>query len=595
MFERLKRVLPYVRRTMVIVWNAAGIFVVLWVFILLLQALLPVLFVVLVRETVDLFVTYSPESTDTSQMILIVGATGLVFVLQQYLGSVSRWLNTVQGDRVSDYMREVILTKAIELDLSYFETPAYYDKLHRARMEARMRPLQLIRDIGTLVRNTLTLIGMAGLLIAYGVWLIPLLLVATLPAFYVLLRYTRRYNEWRLQNTSKQRLVTYHEMVLTQREAAPEVRIFSIGEHYRQQFSKFSTALRNERLRIERDRMIANIFATTFGIAATAGVLVWAGLRTLRGLASFGDLAAFYQIFSQGQGLALQLLNSAGSIYENMLFLENLFEFLDLEPNIQDNDATEMIPLPLQKGIRFENVDFHYPESERAVFDQFNWELPAGKIVALVGENGQGKSTLLKLLCRLYDPTGGHVYWDDVDLRDLPMSEVYRAVTVLFQTPSHYFESARHNIAVGDIDADLSEDALTRAATAAGIDHVIRKLPDGYETVLGKWFSGEELSGGEWQRLALARAFVREAAIIVLDEPTSALDSWAEMDWYDRFRQIAEGRTTMLITHRFTTAMQADLICVLQDNQVIEYGTHDELVMQGGHYATSWKAQMQEA
>lgn len=594
LFQRLIASLPYLRRTLAIVWEAARFYLIAWAVVLFIQALLPVLLVVLVRETVNLLLAYTPES-DVTPLAVSVVLTGIVFVGQQYLSSVSRWLNIAQGRHVSDYMREIVQNKATTLDLSYFETANYYDQLHRARMDARMRPTQLISQLGTLARNGLTLIGMAGLLLSYAVWLIPVLLLATLPAFYVLVHFTRRLNEWRLRNTSNERLMNYQELVLTGPTQAPEVRIFGLSDYYRNQFRTTSTQVRNEQIRLEGEQMLANIAATTIGVVVTAGVLLWAGLRVLSGAATYGDLVAFYQIFSQGQGQALQLLNSAGSIYENLLFLENLFEFLDLEPNIRDEAQREMIPLPLQDGIRFQGVDFRYPQSERAVFTDFDWDIPAGKIVALVGENGQGKSTLLKLLCRLYDPTGGSVCWDGVDLRALPLSEVHGAVTVLFQTPTHYFETARHNIGVGAIESELDDDTIQRAAQAAGVHEVVRKLPQEYETLLGKWFGGEELSGGEWQRLALARAFVRDAAIIVLDEPTSALDSWAEMDWYDRFRQIAAGRTTMLITHRFTTAMQADLICVLHGNRIIERGTHDELIAQGGHYATSWHAQMQNA
>lgn len=249
--------------------------------------------------------------------------------------------------------------------------------------------------------------------------------------------------------------------------------------------------------------------------------------------------------------------------------------------------------MPLRDSIVFEDITFYYPGSGRPALQNFNWRIPAGRIVALVGENGVGKSTLMKLLCRFYDPDAGRVLWDGVDIRELPLDALRQQVTVLFQQPYQYHESARHNIAVGDLASKPALQSIKAAAAAAKADAPISKLPGTYESILGKLFGGAELSGGEWQRVALARAFLREAPIVILDEPTSAMDSWAELDWLQRFREMVAGRTAIMITHRFTTAMQADLIFVMDTNSIIESGTHDELLAQGGRYAQSWHAQMQ--
>jgi ATP-binding cassette subfamily B protein len=316
--------------------------------------------------------------------------------------------------------------------------------------------------------------------------------------------------------------------------------------------------------------------------------------RTFEGQLTLGDLALFYQAFTQGQGLLRSLLGNVGRIYENVLFLGNLFEFLDMQPQIVDPPHPKPAPTTLQEGIRFRQVTFSYPGSERKVLEDFNFDIPAGKVVAIVGANGAGKTTLVKLLCRLYDPQSGSIQLDGTDLCELRVKQVRRLITVLFQFPAPYFTSAAENIRLGDLAAAPDRGAIESAARSAGAHEFITRLPRGYDTPLGKWFAGgAELSGGEWQRLALARAFLRRAQIMILDEPTSFMDSWAEVDWFDRFRELAVGRTAIFITHRLLIAKRADIIHVMDKGRIVESGSHDELLAQGGRYAQSWVAQVQ--
>jgi ATP-binding cassette subfamily B protein len=321
--------------------------------------------------------------------------------------------------------------------------------------------------------------------------------------------------------------------------------------------------------------------------------MAWMVWRALQGWLTLGDLALFYQAFHRGQSLLRALLGNVGQIYSHTLFLGNLFEFLDL--NAQITDPLHPIPAPttLKEGICFRQVVFRYPGSEQVALRDFDLTIPAGQIVALVGANGAGKTTLIKLLCRLYDPEDGQITMDGIDLRDLSLKELRRRITVLFQFPVDYHATAAHNIALGDLTMAPTRAEIEAAAQGAGAHEVMARLPRGYETLLGKWFvDGTELSGGEWQRVALARAFLRQAPIVVLDEPTSFMDSWAEMAWLQRFRDLVHGRTALIITHRFTTAMHADIIHVMHQGRIVESGSHSELVARGGHYSQSWSAQM---
>jgi ATP-binding cassette subfamily B protein len=319
--------------------------------------------------------------------------------------------------------------------------------------------------------------------------------------------------------------------------------------------------------------------------------MIW---RTVQGALTLGDLVLAYQAFQQGQGLIRALLGSVNQLYAAVLFLGSLFDFLTLRPEVVSPAVPAPLPVPLRTGIRFEGVTFRYPRSDRTTLADLDLEIPAGRIVAILGANGAGKSTLVKLLCRFYDPQAGRITVDGIDLRHVDVDMLRRSISAVFQAPIRYAATAAENIAFGDVEQPMSASRITAAAVAAGAHETIQRLPEGYATKLGTLFAGgTDLSVGEWQRIALARAVLREAPIWLLDEPTSATDSWAEAEWLDRLRALAQGRTTLIITHRLSTAVRADVIHVMADGRIVESGTHDELLARHGQYAASWAAQRQ--
>jgi ATP-binding cassette subfamily B protein len=354
--------------------------------------------------------------------------------------------------------------------------------------------------------------------------------------------------------------------------------------------------LRNERKQLAWKQSLAEIGTATVALLITAAAMVWMLWNAVKGSLTLGELALFYQAFQKGQGVMGSLFVNMGEIYSNSIFLNDLFEFLDHQPEVTDAVEPASVPTPLREGISFENVTFHYPGSERVALSEFNLTVPTGRIVAIVGSNGAGKSTLVKLLCRFYDPAEGRILMDGIDLRQFNLKELRRQITILFQEPVYYHNTFTENIALGDLSAKVEPERIAIAAKAAGADNIAAGLPKGYDTLLGKWFKGgTELSVGQWQRVALARAYWRQAPILVLDEPTSAMDPWAEHDWLQRFRGLAAGHTTLIITHRFTTAMYADIIHVMESGRVVESGSHAELLALNGRYAQSWRDQMRVA
>jgi ATP-binding cassette, subfamily B, bacterial len=582
-----------------LIWDASGNWTLAWMILLMIQGILPAATVYLTRFLVDnlVLVVGAGISWQTVQTVLFPAALMvLVMVLTEGLQSANEWVSTAQSELVQDHISGLVHQQSIAIDYGCYESSDYNDYLSRARDGASDRSLALLENTGSLLQNGITLVAIAAILIPYGLWLPIVLTASAFPAFIIILRLNLTQYEWSQRTTTDRRLLQYYEFLLTTSWTAAELRLFNLGPYLKSTYQTLRQRLRHEQLKILRSQTLGRLGASLVALLVTGGVLLWMGKQVLLGIMTLGDLALFYQSFKQGQGIIKTLLGSLGKIYKNSLFISNLFEFLQIKPQIIDPPIPLPIPASLQKGICFKQVTFRYPQSSTPVLENFSLTIPAGQVVAIVGDNGAGKSTLMKLLCRLYDPESGSIEIDGIDLREFSVESLRQLITVLFQFPVPYHFTAAQNIAIGDLSNPRSQSDIEAAAHDSGIHDRLMRLPQGYDSMLGKWFpGGTDLSGGEWQRLALARAFLKKAQVMILDEPTSAMDPWAEFDWLERFRTMAKGQTAVVITHRFTLAMRTDRIHVMRAGQIVESGSHDELIAQSGFYAESWAAQMQRS
>ena len=589
--------LPYLPRTLGLMWHVAKPWTVAWILLLVVEGVLPAASVYLTKLVVDGVVSALKGGgswPDVRAVLVLFAVLAGLMLLLEVVHSAIGWIRTVQAELLKDHISGLIHAKSASMDLAFYEFPDYYDHLHRARSEATSRPVALLENLGSLFQNSITIIAMGAILIPLGPWLSVALLLSALPAFFVVVHFAVVQYQWRVRTTEDERRAGYYDWILTAGESAPELRLFGLAKYFRSAYQDLRTVLRRERLSLARRQSFGELAASVIALLITGAALVWMLWKAMRGLITLGDLALIYAAFNQGQRLMRTLLESVGQLYANSLFLGNLFEFLALEPLVIEPSVDQAkTPRGLHEEINFKQISFRSPESQRKALEDFNLRVPAGKVVAIVGPNGAGKSTLIKLLCRFYDPESGSIEIDGIDLKQIPTQELRRLVTVLFQQPFHYNDTVRENIGYGDLEREPTIDEIRAAVEAAGAEEIISRLPQGYDSLLGRWFAGgTELSVGEWQRIALARAFLRSAPIIILDEPTSALDPWAEADWLERFRRLAVGRTAIVITHRFTTAMHADVIHVMEAGRIVESGTHEDLLFQEGRYCESWKRQM---
>jgi ATP-binding cassette subfamily B protein len=494
--------------------------------------------------------------------------------------------------QLANRIRGEIIGKALTLDLAYFEDSDFYDRLQNARRDGGYKPVELINDTFLIVQNLITLISFALLMLRFSPWLVVILVVTSIPAFIAETRYSERGFRLLTRRAPETRQVNYLSRLLTEDTAVKEIKLFNIGgtllKRYTTLFDKFFEEDKSLALRRAGAGFALGLIAT-LGFYGSYAWIVW---HTVQGRITLGDMTLYLAIFRQGQSTFQSILSAIGNIYENNLFMANFFDFLRLEPRMKTNGQGRKLPRPLRGGIEFRGVGFRYPDSDEWALRGVDLAIRPGEKIALVGHNGAGKTTLIKLLSRLYDPTEGSILIDGIDIRDLDPLELQQRIGVIFQDFVRYHLPVRENIGFGQIDAMDDAERIAAAARKSGAQAVVEELPLGYETMLGRWFhDGHELSLGQWQKIALARAFMREAEILVLDEPTASVDARAEYEIFQNFKTLTEGKMAILISHRFSTVRMADRIAVIQGGSIVELGTHEELLRREGVYAELFSMQ----
>ena len=585
------------RRPLALVWESSRGWTIAGLALVIVQALLPLASLYLIKLTVDAVtagITAVDKAASIREVLILVALTGLVALLTAAARAVASIIELHKGQLVTDHVTDIIHRQSVAVDLAYYEDSRYHDTFYRAQREASSRPARIVAELTSLIQNGISLIALGGLLL-YLHWGVSLVLFATaLPSIVVKVRHSNRLYGWyRKRTETERRAYDYHRM-LTDIVHAKEIRLFGLGEVFRSRYRGLRTILRGEQLDLAKKRSQADLLAQTVTVVSLFAIVALIAWQTIQGRMTIGDMVMYQQAFQRAQTALQGITMGLAGLYENNLFLSNFYDFLGLKPNVAALEGSAACAMPKypKSGIKLEGIRFSYPNTDREALCGVDLEIAPGEVVALVGDNGAGKTTMAKLLCRLYDPSSGRITYDDIDYKMLELDLLRREITMIFQDYMQYPFSVRENIWVGDVSLDPEDLRIERAARQAGADPMIRRLEQGYETILGKRFrKGAEISIGEWQKIALSRAFLRDARLIILDEPTSAMSARAEYELFQSFRELLNGRSALLISHRFSTVRMADKICVMENGRIVEQGTHNNLVGQDGRYAKMYEMQ----
>ena len=575
-----------------IVWDSGPAVVALGLVFRLIASLLPLALLGITKLIIDAIVhsLTSHQPVQPKFWWLVVAEFGVAVISSV----ITRGIDYTDALLADKYMRHVsiqVMKHAAGLDLIAYEDPVFYDRLERARVQATDR-LGMIQSIGRLVQQVITTVSLSVSIMFFSPWLLLLLIIGVVPAFlgeshFAFLGYAKNFRQ-----TPIRRQLDYLRVLGGSREAAKELKLFGLSKFLTERFTTLSNAIYEENVALSRRRLVAGSFLSllgTTGYYAAYAYVIW---RTIAGALTIGSLTFLAGAILQASTNIQQIFSTLSSIADQALFLTDLLAFFEMKPTIQSKPNALPAPRPIRRGFEFRNVSFKYPGSSRLILNGLDFHLRPGERVALIGENGQGKTTIVKLITRLYDPTEGQILLDGVDLRDYELEDLYREIGVIFQDFMRYEMTARENIAVGRIDDLQNATLLQTAAQKSLADQVIAKLPNHYEQMLGRRFDGGvDLSGGEWQKVALARAYLRDAQLLILDEPTAALDAKSEFEVFQRFAELTAGKMALFISHRFSTVRMADRIVVLEQGKIAEEGNHDQLARMGGRYAEMFEMQ----
>lgn len=519
---------------------------------------------------------------------LVVIEFGLA-ALGAILSRVMDYTDTVLADRYTKYISVRVMEHASHLDLERYEDPDFYDKLERARVQATDR-LATIRMMGQLLQQVVVTITMAGSIIFYAPWLLVILIVSVIPTFAGETHFAFLHYALNFKQTPARRQMDYLRVLGASKESAKELKLFGLGAFLTSRFKKLSNEILDEDIDLAKRRFwttTALSILGTVGYYATYAIVIY---RTVLGRYNIGTLYFLTGAIAGASSNIQTVFSTFSGLADQALFMSDLIEFFKVKPKTQS--GTLPAPRPIRRGFEFRNVTFAYPGTTREVLSRLSFSLEPGERIALIGENGQGKTTIVKLLTRLYDPTEGEILLDGRDLREYDLEDLSREIGVIFQDFMRYEMTAAENIAMGKVECCDAKEKIAEAAQKSGAHDLIRSLPNGYQQMLGRRFeSGVDLSGGQWQKIALARAYLRDAQVLILDEPTASLDARSEHEVFERFAELTAGKMALLISHRFSTVRMADRILVLEDGQIAEAGNHYDLMAQGGRYSRMFELQ----
>ena len=521
----------------------------------------------------------------------LVAAEMALAVLTGALSRTVDYFDNLLADRYTHHVSVEVMRKAAALDVTVYEDPVFYDRLERARVQATDR-LAMIQQMGRLIQQTVTAGAFSAVLIRYSPFLLLLLVAGIIPAFlgeshFAFLTYAKNFRQ-----TPLRRQMDYLRQVGGSKEAAKELKLFNLSEYLTQRFTGLSQRIYRENVSLNRRRMFWGGVLSILGQLGYYGAYAYSILLTIQGRYTIGDLTLITTAIMQAMSNIQQAFSTASGVADQALFLTDLVAFFEMKPSVESKPNGLPMPRPVLRGFEFRGVSFAYPGTTRRVLKDFDFILRPGERVALIGENGQGKTTIVKLITRLYDPSEGEILLDGVDLREYDLADLHSEIGVIFQDFMRYEMTARENIAVGRVEVDHTQQAIENAAQRSMASGVIAKLNNGYDQMLGRRFEGGvDLSGGEWQKLALARAYLRDAQLLILDEPTASLDARSEFEVFKRFAELTYGKMSLLISHRFSTVRMADRIVVLEDGRLVEEGSHNYLLARGGRYAAMFEMQ----
>jgi len=588
--ERL-RALKNVPSVLHLVWESGRFVVFSNITLRILVAFLPVGVGIVARFILDGVNQIRLQRPLPPHFWLLVAAEMILAVFMGVLSRTIDYFDSLLADRYTNHVSVEVMRKSASLDLSVYEDPVFYDHLERARVQATDR-LAMIQQMGRLIQQSVTAIAFSAVLVRYSPLLLLLLIAGIIPAFlgeshFAFLTYAKNFRQtpWRRQ-------MDYLRQIGGSKEAAKELRLFNLSAFVTERFSTLSQRIYQENVALNGKRLFWGGLLSTLGQLGYYAAYAESIYLTIQGRYTIGDLALITTAIMQAMGNIQQAFSTASGVADQALFLTDLITFFELRPKVESKPNAMPAPRPISRGFEFRDVSFIYPETNRRVLSNFNFHLFPGERVALIGENGQGKTTIVKLITRLYDPSEGQILLDGVDLREYDIPSLHAEIGVIFQDFMRYEMTARENIAVGRVDALNSMVEIQLAAEKSLATDVIARLQGGYDQMLGRRFEGGvDLSGGEWQKLALARAYLRNAQLLILDEPTASLDARSEFEVFQRFADLTAGKMALLISHRFSTVRMTDRIVVLEGGQLVEEGTHTQLMALSGRYAEMFDMQ----